>query len=207
VTGQVTVLQSIRNPLVEVSVRRIVPVLIALLLLASPVHAQESTAGATYTVLSLSYPDQIPNGFGGWYSRDLTSEPGPTLGFDAAANFFPENHPIIGRQFQLFGGVRGGLRMRQFGAFGRLRPGLMYFTTRFLAPETTCIAIFPTPDACLIRSTNLAFDLGGTFEYYPTERFVVRADLGDTVIRFRRTELDAVWQRNLQFSAGGGIRF
>lgn len=186
--------------------RRSVVVLAVLILLSPGLNAQNSAVGASYTLLSLTYPDQIPNGFGAWFSRDLAAE-GPAIGFDAAVSFFPEDHPIIGRQTQLLGGVRAGLRGSRFGAFGRVRPGLVHFTERFLAPDTVCILIFPPPDSCLVKSTNAALDLGGTAEFYPTVRSIVRLDFGDTLIRFSRTSQEAVWKHNFQFAAGAGLRF
>jgi hypothetical protein len=190
-------------------VRRLLLIVVGVVLFsASLVHAQESSAGVSYTVLSLDYPeDENPAGFGVWFTRDVTSGPGPTIGLDLGLNFFPEDDPIIGRQTQLFGGIRGGLRYEWFGIYGRLRPGVMHFSRQFLAPDTVCILIFPPPDACLTRENNLAFDLGGTFELYPFERALVRVDLGDTAIRYRRIDRDSIWRRNLQFSAGAGVRF
>lgn len=167
-------------------------------LLAVPARAQDAAVGASYTLLSLIYPDQIPNGFGGWLTWRF---------LDAGVNLFPEDHPIIGRQTQLFAGARAGFRVGGVGAYGRVRPGLIHFSERFLAPDIGCVAIFPTPEACLIDATNFALDLGGTVEFLPTAGTVIRIDLGDTLIRFSRTELDPAWRHNFQFSAGGGVRF
>jgi hypothetical protein len=165
---------------------------------AVPLHAQDTAVGVSYSLLSLTYPDQIPNGFGGWLTWRF---------IDVGANLFPEHHPIIGRQTQLFAGARGGFRRGGFGAYARVRPGLIHFSERFLAPEIGCVAIFPTPEACLIDSTNFTLDLGGTVEFLPTSRAVVRIDVGDTLIRFNRDELDSVWRHNFQLSAGAGVRF
>jgi hypothetical protein len=172
--------------------------LVVLSLVFVPVQAQERSAGASFTLLSLTYPDQIPTGFGGWLTWRFV---------DIAANFFPEAHPLIGRQTQVFAGARSGLRADRFGAFARVRPGFIHFSERFLAPEIGCVAIFPTPEACLIDATNFALDLGGTVEFSPTPGSVIRIDLGDTLIRFARTELDPAWRHNLQISAGAGVRF
>lgn len=186
--------------------RRSFPVVTLLLLLSPVLQAQSSSAGAAYTLLSLTYPDQIPNGFGGWLSWDFASR-GPTIGLDLGASLFPEDHPVIGRQTALFAGVRGGMRADGYGAFARVRPGLLHFSERFFAPEVVCILIFPPPESCLIAATNLVVDLGGTVELYPTRRTLVRLDVGDTLIRFARTGQDAVWKHNLQFAAGAGLRF
>jgi hypothetical protein len=178
--------------------RRSIGVFVLFSLVAVPLRAQDTTVGGSYTVLSLTYPDQIPNGFGGWLTWRFV---------DVGLNLFPEDHPVIGRQTQVLGGVRGGLRRERFGAYARLRPGLIHFSRRFLAPDIGCIAIFPTPEACLIEATNLALDVGGTVEFSPSTRAVIRIDVGDTVIRFERAELDAAWRHNFQLTAGAGVRF
>jgi hypothetical protein len=165
---------------------------------AAPLRAQSTAIGASYSLLSLTYPDQIPNGFGGWVTWRFV---------DVAAHLFPEDHPIIGRQTQLLAGGRAGLQRGGFGAYARVRPGLIHFSERFLAPDIGCVAVFPTPEACLIDRTNFALDFGGTVELLPTPRTVVRVDVGDTLIRFNRTELDPVWRHNFQLSAGAGVRF
>lgn len=178
--------------------RLAVGVFVLFSLVAVPLHAQDTTAGGSYTVLSLTYPDQIPNGFGGWLTWRFV---------DIGLNLFPEDHPIIGRQTQLLAGARGGLRRGGVGAYGRIRPGLIHFSRRFLAPDIGCVAIFPTPESCLIPATNFALDVGGTVEFSPSPRAVIRIDIGDTIIRFERAELDAAWRHNFQLSAGAGVRF
>ena len=197
-TGQVTVLKSKCQPCERFPVRRPLLVFAFLIALSPALHAQNGSAGVTYTLLSLTYPDQMPNGFGGWLTWKFV---------DVGVNVFPEDHPIIGRQTQLLAGVRGGFRTERVGAFARVRPGLIHFSERFFQPEIPCILIFPPPESCLVDATNLALDLGGTVEVYPTPRSVIRIDAGDTLIRFDRTQLDPAWKHNLQFSAGGGLRF
>lgn len=190
--------------------RSVVLVLALVLLLSPAARSQELQAGGSYTVLSLSYPDQIPQGFGGWVSWDFvdaSADPSLVVGLDGALNFFPEDHPIIGRQVQLVAGLRGGLRTDRIRALGRVRPGLVRFTERFIEPDTVCIAIFPTPEACLAEERNFAVDVGVTLEWLATRRTVLRIDLGDTLIRFNREARDAAWSNNLQFSAGAGWRF
>jgi len=178
--------------------RFVLPIFFLLVCLAAPARAQSGAVGASYTFLSLTYPDQIPNGFGGWATWRF---------IDLTANLFPEDHPIVGRQVQLLGGVRGGFRGERVGAYLRLRPGLVHFTERFYAPDTVCILIFPPPESCLIEGTNAAVDVGGTAEITPPGRLVIRVDVGDTLIRFGREGRDAVWKHNLQLAAGAGVRF
>src|SRR5918992_5644647 len=102
----------------------VLPVLISVP--AMPVGAQDRAFGASYTLLSLTYPDQIPNGLGGWFTWRV---------LDVGANLFPEDHPVIGRQAQLLAGARGGLRAGNFAAYARIRPGFVHFSGRFFAPE------------------------------------------------------------------------
>jgi hypothetical protein len=187
-------------------VRRASVVFAIVALLSPALHAQNASAGASYTFLSLTYPDQIPNGIGGWFAWDL-ADAGPTIGADLGVSFFPEDHSIIGRQIQAMAGVRTGIRAGRVGAFARVRPGLVHFSERFFAPDVVCILIFPPPESCLIESTNAAVDLGGTVELHPTPRSVVRIDAGDTLIRFARGQQDTVWKHNFQLSAGAGLRF
>jgi hypothetical protein len=178
---------------------RLLLVVLGLLpLTAAPARAQEAAAGASYTFVSLTYPDQIPNGFGGWLTWRF---------LDIGANFFPEDHPVIGRQTQVRAGARAGIRLGRVAAFARVRPGFVHFTERFLAPDIGCVALFPPPEACLIDATNFALDIGGTVEVSPSARTVIRVDIGDTLIRFNRSELDPAWRNNLQIAAGGGVRF
>ena len=84
---------------------------------------------------------------------------------------------------------------------------MIHFSERFFAPDTVCILIFPPPESCLIDGTNLTIDVGGTVEVYPGSRAVLRFDLGDSLIRFTRTQQDAAWRHNVQFAAGAGLRF
>lgn len=186
--------------------RRSLLVLASVLILSPALHAQSASVGASYTLLSLTHPDEMPHGFGGWLAWDSAST-GPVGGLDVGVNVFPEDHPIIGRQAQALAGARAGIRTDRFGAFARVRPGVLHFTERFFAPDTVCILIFPTPESCLTDSNNFVLDLGGTLEVYATRRSVIRVDLGDTLIRFARADRDPAWKHNLQFAAGAGFRF
>lgn len=64
---------------------------------------------------------------------------------------------------------------------------------------------------------EFALDAGGVLEYYPSRRFVLRFDAGDTMIfleekrgieeGFPRIFQDATTLHKFQFSIGVGIRF
>ena len=130
--------------------RIVLSILAFVLLLPAASRAQELQAGVSYTLLSLSYPDQMPNGFGGWVSWDLvdaSADPSLTVGLDAALNVFPEDHPIIGRQVQLVGGVRGGLRSDRLRALGRIRPGVVTIARGHRAPARAAVFVNPKSTA------------------------------------------------------------
>jgi hypothetical protein len=63
---------------------------------------------------------------------------------------------------------------------------------------------------------DFALDLGGIVEFYPSERVVIRADLGDTVIHYPMRVfgslntpivLSSEFKNNFQVSLGVGWRF
>lgn len=94
-------------------------------------------------------------------------------------------------------GVKAGVRKKNFGIFGKARPGFIHFSA---VPGIFCVAS-PCPQPA---KTNFAFDVGGVIEFYPSKRAVLRFDAGDLIIhyqRFFRTD------HNLQISAGVGVRF
>ena len=99
------------------------------------------------------------------------------------------------------------VRRERFAVVGRMRPGLVHFTERFLAPGIVCVALAPPPEGCLAKQTNLALDLGGAVELFPTPRTVVRVGFGGVLVRFVRDGSDPVWTRNWQLAAGAGYRF
>lgn len=94
-------------------------------------------------------------------------------------------------------GVKAGARKKNFGIFGKARPGFIHFSA---VPVIFCVS-GPCPQPA---KTNFAFDVGGVIEFYPSKRAVLRFDAGDLIIhyqRFFRTD------HNLQISAGVGVRF
>jgi hypothetical protein len=76
-------------------------------------------------------------------------------------------------------GVKAGKRGEKFGVFGKLRPGFMRFANVPDCPEGDI-------NRCTVESKNeFALDIG-VIEYYPSRRFVIRFDAGDTIIRYRK---------------------
>jgi hypothetical protein len=129
------------------------------------------------------------------------------VGLDTEFSLFPSDDAVGGRTLQMLAGARTSVRRERFAIVGRVRPGLIHFTDRFFAPGIVCIAIFPTPEACLAKQTSLALDIGGALELFPTQRTVLRVGFGGVLVRFVRDGLDPVWTRNWEVSAGAGLRF
>ena len=99
--------------------------------------------------------------------------------------------------------------------FAKLRPGFVAFSG---APEPfACILICPPPLNCTMASgpTVFAVDIGGGVEWFPTDRTVVRLDVGDRAIRYpgpafdrdRNVHDEDFFGHDLRVSIGGGWRF
>jgi hypothetical protein len=174
----------------------------AAVLLSIPAHAQSTQVGAHYSALAQEYPDQSRSGVGGFF----VYSPVAWLGVDASTSVFFDE-PIGGYAWQVLVGPRLGVSWRDLALFGRVRPGFVRFSERFGKPNIACILIFPPPEACLAPHTNFSLDLGGTVEVPLNAATVLRFDLGDTLVRYDRNDLDAEWMHNLQFAAGVGWRF
>jgi hypothetical protein len=117
-------------------------------------------------------------------------------------------------------GIRAGFRGNTFGLFGKLRPGLIHFS-QVACPdggvliEGRCYGGLipgslgrgegePAPLQPLSGKARLALDVGGVLEFHPTRRYVLRVDLGDTVIRNSQPGRTS---HNFQLGIGVGIRF
>jgi hypothetical protein len=119
--------------------------------------------GAFLTVPKLGDTFQTkPIGFGGRFSYNLTNY----LALDSEGAYFPYYFEDFG-QAQAFFGVKVGKRFGPVGLFAKVRPGLFRdFVAR--------------PDR---RHQNFfALDAGGVLEVYPSERFLLRLDIGNTTV-------------------------
>ena len=159
----------------------------------------QTQIGAHYSALSLEYPDQTRHGVGGF----VVSSPRNWIGLDIGTSLFPSGD-VGDTAWQFMAGPRAGGSFGRIGVFGRVRPGFVRFSERFLAPETGCVAIFPAPEACLVKSTNVALDYGATVEVLVSPRAVLRFDIGDAMTRFRRGDDSSSWKHGVQFVAGFG---
>ena len=138
---------------------------------------------------------------------------------DRLSNSEPANiAPPGGEKLQILGGVKYGIRRKNFGVFAKLRPGAIRFnafpkiTGRFIANSPTGGQPL---DVLLFQQEHPAFffniDAGGVFEYYLSKRTVFRVDVSDTIIRYNSQEpkdLNPSFTRhNLQINVGFGFRF
>ena len=98
-----------------------------------------------------------------------------------------------------------GKRFKNFGVFAKGRPGVLYASKGdlFVGPTAVCPAVFPPPSGCFqTRSlSSFALDVGGVVEFYPTQRTLVRVDVGDTMIRRGDRNVSG------DFNSGGALSF
>ena len=194
---------------------------------ANPAIAQDEDrpfeVGGVYTIIQLTDFQSriIPNGagdntlsgLGGRFAYNINKH----LAIDAEASFFPETHLLneeFGQKMQGFVGLKAGIRKHRVGVFAKARPGVMWFGE------------FPSRGNCsssnfgsvcgVAHEKDFAMDLGGVFEFYPVDRLILRADLGDTIIRYpervvtnfpAQIRVNGGWKNNLQLSFGVGWRF
>lgn len=140
---------------------------------------------------------------------------GSHLAFDAAFQWMPASFSqnVIG-----FFGAKVGTRTEHFGFFGKIRPG--FFSTSDTFRQSTLNLDTGQASARFGRLTEKALDAGGVFEYYPAHHWLMRWDLGDTIIFeqptvFSFTGVNAPPNlsvsngntNHLQFSAGVHYRF
>jgi len=163
-------------------------------------------------------------GYGPRFGYNLTKQ----LALESEFNFFTLDREVRGgSKTQGLFGVKAGQKFERFGVFGKARPGFVRFKRGDYVIARGCVQVFPPPLSCYdsVATTNFAFDLGGVVELYASEQLVVRIDVGDTMIRFRRRNvaardpslppglrlfvfpLPAETRHNLQASVGFGFRF
>jgi len=201
---------------------------VCLVVLESNIIAQDqhrSEIGGHFTSISLTdfqarvFPtnnfssDSQVAGIGGRYAFNFNKY----LALDAEANFFPANHLFneeFGQKMQSFIGVRAGIRKKKIGVFAKARPGVMWFGE--FSSRGSCSAT-PSGSVCgVAHEKDFAMDVGGIVEFYPVDRFIVRVDVGDTIIRYPErlvatfptpVLVPAATKNNFQLSLGVGWRF
>lgn len=188
----------------------------------SQVHEPKFEVGIHAAVVRLKEHPDTDVGVGVRFGRQLNRH----FGVEGEVNFFPRELtripelcspdqricvkaptvPIFssGRLQGQFG-VKGGMRLRHLGLYGKLRPGFFYLRNRL---EVVCIAA-PCPPLTS-GMTHFSLDFGGVVEIYPRNRLVVRFDIGSIYIRGRGTDLTPFARplgHNLQCNVGLGFRF
>lgn len=136
---------------------------------------------ADFTTFTIN-GEQIEVGAGGRFTYNLNK----SFALEAAGYFSPGtcdrcSGQTTGHIAEGLFGVKAGKRFSKVGIFAKARPGLMtvgkgYFD--FVPTSGGFINFVPH------RITPFALDLGGVFEFYPSKRVVLRADIGDTILRY-----------------------
>lgn len=80
-----------------------------------------------------------------------------------------------GHELLAVGGVKAGWRGRRFGVFGTTEPGIASYSPGLKLYTAPGISQFH-------RRTNFALNYGGAFEYYPSNRTILRLDLTQTLV-------------------------
>ena len=157
--------------------------------------------------------DSTIKGLGGRLAYNFTEH----VAVDAEGSFFPETHfgnEEFGQKTQGFIGVKAGVRKKRIGAFAKARPGVMWFGE--FPARGTCTQTTFGSSCGVSHEKDFALDLGGVFEFYPVDRVIIRADVGDTIIRFplrtfgllnSPSFIPAEKKHNFQMSVGFGWRF
>ena len=173
--------------------------LLATLPLAQRASAQHEYSrfelGAQYSTIRETNADFHAanlSGLGGRFDWNLTRR----LAIESQVDVFPERAlslPLVqgGHTLQgVFGARAKVIQKRDFAVFGLIRPGLLHFT-QVAVPATANPLTFSTQPA-----TYFVLNLGGGLEYYPSPRWILRADIEGDPYRVPAFNLRA---------AGGGI--
>ena len=137
--------------------------------------------GPEFTTFTIN-GEQIEIGAGGRFTFNINK----SFALEAAGYFSPgtcDSCPgqVTGRIGEGLFGVKAGKRFSKVGIFAKARPGFMtvgkgYFDV--LLNNGGFGTLVPH------RITPFALDLGGVFEFYPSKKVVLRADIGDTILRY-----------------------
>jgi len=107
----------------------------------------------------------------------------PFVDLETEINLLPGNSATSGNHLQGFFGVKTGKRWTKGGVFLKARPGFIHFSRDPFGVPQPGSSIFSTERA---SSTEPDIDLGGVVEYYTARGFIVRFDLGDSIISYAR---------------------
>ena len=147
---------------------------------ALPSEAQDSytrfEVGGQYSTIretTSSLQGVSYSGFGGRLDWNLTRR----LAFESQLDFFPEDGvPLLlvqgGQTLQAVFGIRAKVvQTRHLSVFGLVRPGLLHFSGVTVLGSGSSVSYVQQP------ATYFVLNLGGGIEYYPSPRWVLRADI------------------------------
>lgn len=159
-------------------------------------------------------------GLGGRLTFNVTD----WLGVEGEYQFQPNDELFVGtdvdgqqagvryerrRSTALFG-VKAGYRGERFGIFGKVRPGFTRLSDRGVdcKGDVCALMIMVVPE----YRTEFALDLGGVFEFYPSSRWLLRADVGSLIVRHKEGGAPPCFagdctSKNFAASFGAGFRF
>lgn len=189
---------------------------LALASLANGTLAQERRfeLGLDVPVVKLSQVDRTDTGVGLRLGFELSR----SVALDATLGYFPGDlgQPAFsGSRTQALLGLKLGRRGEKAGAFATLRGGVTSFSE---APAPfACILIYPPPLTCRLAGGDSlpTLTFGAALELYPSERTVLRLEVGDQMSRYPGPVLDGegqaragdFWDHDLRLSVGLGWRF
>jgi hypothetical protein len=177
-------------------------------------EAQNFEVGFHYTAINLRAFNSKETGVGLRFSYNLNNY----LTFEVEGNLFEfsvGDHPtddFLGAQGLL--GIKTGLRNRRIGIFAKARSGVVNFPKLRVHPGLCFIG--QTCDGSGRSGNRWAVDAGAVVELYPTEKIIVRIDIGDTMIRFRDdvffkssglVRINDGFSHNFQLAGGLSFRF
>jgi len=206
-----------RHRFLEVMPRRFFFAVVALLLLA-PASARAQTAehkfevGAVFTAVGAENLEGASKGLGARFAYNINDH----FALDAETALFPRTHlgnDQTGQNAQGFVGLKAGARSKYVGIFAKARPGVMFIGDSVSGFDCDTPGSFRI---CRPEHSHLALDAGVVAEVYPSSRTIIRLDLGDTIVRFKRAGRNVFTgaetsstdiSHNLQASIGFGYRF
>lgn len=197
--------------------RYFVSALIALSLLASHnAFAQAVQVDAHVTSSKWSEFDSADNGFGG----RVTFKPISMIGIDADATWYPGEYEPDGvafsrNRFEGLLGVTVGPQIDRIRPFAKLSAG--FLKVGATPGAFACIAIFPPPLNCSLAGgdTLPAYEIGGGVEFDATQRFFIRGDISDRILKYPGPTFDRNFEvqnegffgHAVRFTLGAGIKF
>lgn len=197
--------------------RYFVSALIALSLLAShSAFAQAVQVDAHVTSSKWSEFDSADNGFGG----RVTFKPISMIGIDADATWYPGEYEPDGvafsrNRFEGLLGVTVGPQIDRIRPFAKLSAG--FLKVGATPGAFACIAIFPPPLNCSLAGgdTLPAYEIGGGVEFDATQRFFIRGDIADRILKYPGPTFDRNFEvqnegffgHAVRFTLGAGIKF